>query len=126
MQSSILMAQNPYQPPPLESFQENRRQSPAAALPSDEDGLTPQQRVDVLLGDAVLFSITWVLGLGSACSIHLARQAHRMIRQTDPPLWGMPWVWWCYGVGGLGLVGAAALLLWLVTLTTPVQRLLSG
>lgn len=120
------MAQNPYQPPPLASFEEDGENSPAGALPLTDETLTQQQQVDALLGEAVLFSIMWVLGVGSGCAIHLARQAHRMIRQSDPPLWGLGWVWWCYGAGGLGLVFAAGLLLWLVILTTPVQRLLSG
>ncbi|MEQ8790682.1 MAG: hypothetical protein RIC55_30575 [Pirellulaceae bacterium] len=117
------MASNPYQPPRLDSFDE---QPPAADLPLEDGVFTPQQRVDALLTNGVLFSVMWVLGVGSAFSLYLARRAHRTIVASDQRLSGIFWVWWCYVVGLLGVFMGMGLLLLMLALSTPVQRLLSG
>jgi len=63
-----------------------------------------QSHVDKLLKRGVIFSILWLMGLGSAMSIMAAIKAKRLIKYSDATLTGMGRVWWCFVVGSLGII----------------------
>ena len=63
-----------------------------------------QNRVDSMLRRGVTFSIMWLLGLGSALAIIQAIRARKIINQSNGEIVGMEKVWWCFIVGGLGVL----------------------
>jgi hypothetical protein len=93
---------------------ENPYDSPRVAVePPLDDRLTGREwlarenaRAEVrrLLGRGVVFSIIWIAGFGSAFSIYCANKAHRIIRRHNGELPGMLRIYWCYLVGGFGVL----------------------
>ena len=66
--------------------------------------LTDQDRVDRLLRWGVIFSIVWLMGLGSAVAVVNGWRARSLIQASDGSIGGMGRVWWCLIVGGLGFL----------------------
>jgi len=63
-----------------------------------------QDQVNTLLRRGVVFSIVWLMGVGSAISLFKAAKAMRIINQSNGEIVGMGKVWWCFIVGGLGVM----------------------
>ncbi len=95
------MKDNPYAAP---SSQQSERD-----LTSHDGGhIVPstshlQLRVDALLSRGVIFSIVWLMGIGSAIAVISGLKARRLIVESGGSLKGIGRVWWCLLVGGLGL-----------------------
>ncbi len=89
------MTQNPYASP-----------ASASAVESDLERQIQrrQARVDHLLTRGMIFSIVWLLGFGSIYSVYLGVKAHRIIRNSKGAIQGLWRVWWCYLVGGVGIL----------------------
>jgi len=63
-----------------------------------------QHQVDAMLRRGIIFSIFWLMGVGSLIAIIQAMKARRIIRQSDGEIRGSGKVVWCFIVGGAGLV----------------------
>jgi hypothetical protein len=63
-----------------------------------------QDHVDSILRKGILFSILWLMGVGSVISIFHALKALRIIKQSNGAITGMGKVWWCLIVGGWGVM----------------------
>jgi hypothetical protein len=63
-----------------------------------------QRRVDDILRLGIIFSIVWVMGLGSLLAVIAGLRARRLIRKSGGQLVGTNRVRWCLIVGGLGLL----------------------
>lgn len=63
-----------------------------------------QREVDRLLRRGIWFSIFWVMGVGSAIAVVNALKADRLMRRSGGALKGRVKVWWCYIIGGCGLL----------------------
>jgi len=63
-----------------------------------------QEKLDSMLRKAVVLSIIWLMGIGSLISVVQAVRAKRMIDQSRGGLVGLGKVWWCFVVGGVGLL----------------------
>ena len=63
-----------------------------------------QSEVDTRLRRGVFFSIFWLMGFGSAFGVVQAFQAQKLITQSRGELKGMGKVWFCFIVGGAGLL----------------------
>jgi hypothetical protein len=63
-----------------------------------------QERVDALLRRGVLFALFWLMGAGSLIAVVNAIRARSMIVRSHGELKGMGKVWWCFVVGGAGLL----------------------
>jgi hypothetical protein len=63
-----------------------------------------QNEVDSMLRRGVLFSIFWLMGVGSLIAVVQGFKAQRIIRQSNGDLKGMGKVMWCFIVGGAGLL----------------------
>lgn len=57
-----------------------------------------------MLRRGILFSIFWLMGIGSIISIVQGIKALRIIRQWNGEIKGMGKVLWCFIVGGSGLL----------------------
>ena len=66
--------------------------------------VTTQSDIDRQLVRALVFSVIWLMGFGSLYAVVTAFQAHRAIRRSGGELTGLTMVWWCYAVGGLGVI----------------------
>ena len=62
-----------------------------------------QEKVNKMLVRGVIFSIFWMLGIGSFIAILEATKARKLIVHSNNLIEGMGKVWWCFIVGGLGL-----------------------
>jgi len=63
-----------------------------------------QNRIDTKLRRGVFYSIFWLMGVGSAIAVMEAFRARKLINQSGGELKGMGKVWWCFIVGGAGLL----------------------
>jgi len=63
-----------------------------------------QARVDGLLRRGMIFSILWLMGIGSAIAVISGVKAKRLIEESGGTVSGMKRVWWCLIVGGIGLL----------------------
>lgn len=63
-----------------------------------------QERVDAMLRRGVFFSIVWLMGIGSAIAVIEGVKARKLIARSGGELGGMGKVWWCFIVGGAGLL----------------------
>lgn len=63
-----------------------------------------QRKVDDLLKRGIIFSIFWLMGIGSLIAVVNAFRARRMIKQSNGEIRGMDKVWWCLIIGGAGLL----------------------
>jgi len=63
-----------------------------------------QDKVDSMLRRGVVFSIIWLMGIGSAISIVQALRAKKIIDASDGEISGDGRIWWCFIVGGLGIL----------------------
>jgi len=63
-----------------------------------------QHQVDAMLRRGIIFSIFWLMGVGSLIAIIQAMKARRIIRQSNGEIRGSGKVMWCFIVGGAGLV----------------------
>lgn len=63
-----------------------------------------QAQVDKLLNSGIYFSIFWLAGIGSFISVRRALRARRMIIKSNRQLTGTGKIWWCFIVGGFGLL----------------------
>ena len=94
------MTENPYQSPTPTPESE----SGAAVNFRKRRFESKQLQVNRLLNRGVVFSIIWLLGIGSVYSVFLATRAMRMIRRSNGELQGLGRVCWCYIVGGIGIL----------------------
>lgn len=62
-----------------------------------------QYEVDSLLRRGVVFSIVWLMGIGSLYAILCAWRARQLIVTSNGELQGTRRMWWCFIVGGLGV-----------------------
>jgi len=62
-----------------------------------------QDQIDKTLKWGIVFSIVWLMGLGSLFAILLGLKARKAINTSGGTLIGTGRVWWCLVVGGLGL-----------------------
>jgi len=67
-----------------------------------DTGNETQRDVDRLLQRGVIFSLVWLMGIGSVVAFFSGLRAKRLIEQSDGTVKGMGRVWWCLIVGGLG------------------------
>jgi hypothetical protein len=65
---------------------------------------TTQGQIDSMLRKGVVYSIIWLMGVGSLISIVQAVRAKRLIDRSGGELVGMGKVCWCFIVGGMGLL----------------------
>jgi hypothetical protein len=65
---------------------------------------TSQEYLDTLLRRGVLFSILWLMGIGSGIALYSGLKARRLIRASAGVLHGTRRARWCLVVGGLGLL----------------------
>jgi hypothetical protein len=63
-----------------------------------------QDKVDSMLRRGVVFSIVWLMGAGSVISIIQAVRAKRIIDRSGGQITGIGKVWWCFIVGGVGVL----------------------
>ena len=63
-----------------------------------------QHQVDAMLRRGIIFSIFWLMGVGSLIAIIQAMKARRIIRESNGKIRGSGKVVWCFIVGGAGLV----------------------
>ena len=63
-----------------------------------------QHQVNSMLRRGILFSIFWLIGIGSLISIIQGIKALRIIRESNGEIKGMGKVLWCFIVGGSGLL----------------------
>lgn len=63
-----------------------------------------QSEVNARLRRGIFFSIFWLMGIGSAISVMEGFKAMKLISQSGGTLKGMGKVWWCFIVGGAGLL----------------------
>jgi hypothetical protein len=63
-----------------------------------------QRQVDGMLRRGVIFSIFWLMGVGSLIAVIQAVKARKIIRQSDGEIRGSGKVMWCFIVGGAGLL----------------------
>ncbi|HWC91215.1 MAG TPA: hypothetical protein VG433_16215 [Pirellulales bacterium] len=73
-----------------------------------------QSKVDRLLNRGVVFSVIWLLGGGSIYAVLLATRARRIIKASGGAVGGMRRVWWCYAMGGFGILLFSTVLISLV------------
>lgn len=57
-----------------------------------------------LLSKGFNYSIFWLAGFGSLISIVSAFKANKIIEESNGQIKGKFWVWWCYIVGGIGIL----------------------
>ena len=65
---------------------------------------TSRDKLDSMLRKGVVLSIVWLMGIGSLVSVIQAVRAKRIIDESRGTLVGTGKVWWCFIVGGMGLV----------------------
>jgi hypothetical protein len=63
-----------------------------------------QEKVNAMLRRGILFSIFWLMGVGSLIAIIQGIKAQMIIRQSNGQISGTGKVWWCFVVGGTGLL----------------------
>ena len=63
-----------------------------------------QSEVDAMLRRGVIFSIVWLMGVGSLIAVIQAIKARKIIQQSNGEIRGSGKVVWCLVVGGLGLL----------------------
>jgi hypothetical protein len=63
-----------------------------------------QVHVDRILRWGIIFSLLWLVGLGSALAVFNGVRARRLIGASNGQLAGIGRAWWCIIVGGLGLL----------------------
>lgn len=63
-----------------------------------------QQKVDAMLRRGIMFSIFWLMGIGSAIAIIEAIKARRIIKASNGEIRGSDKISWCFIVGGAGLL----------------------
>ena len=63
-----------------------------------------QSQVDAMLRRGVIFSIVWLMGVGSLIAVIQAIKARKIIQQSNGEIRGSGKVVWCLVVGGLGLL----------------------
>jgi hypothetical protein len=63
-----------------------------------------QNEVNAKLRRGIFYSIFWLMGFGSAFAVIQGFKAKKLIRQSGGELKGMGKVWWCFIVGGAGLL----------------------
>jgi len=73
-----------------------------------------QDRVDSMLRRAIVFSILWLMGIGSLISIVQAFRAKRIIDGSNGEVHGAGKVLWCFVVGGLGVAFWALVLIMVI------------
>jgi hypothetical protein len=73
-----------------------------------------QRQVDGMLRRGVIFSIFWLMGVGSLIAIIQAVKARKIIRQSNGEISGSGKVMWCFIVGGVGLLFWGYVILMLV------------
>jgi hypothetical protein len=66
--------------------------------------LISQPQLNSKLRWAVVFSVVWLFGLGSAFAFTQALRARRYILESNGNLRGTGRVWWCLIVGAIGMV----------------------
>jgi hypothetical protein len=82
---------------------------PAGAVPSTISQQQAQLRV--LLNRGRLFSILWLMGIGSAIAVYCAFKARRIEKASDGQLRGGFTMWWCFIVGAFGILVWAPIIL---------------
>jgi len=65
--------------------------------------ITDQERVRSLIKRGVIFSIVWLMEIGSLIAVVMGLKAHRLIKASGGQLKGNGGAWWCLIVGGIGL-----------------------
>lgn len=63
-----------------------------------------QSEVNTKLRRGIFYSIFWLMGVGSAIAVIEGFKAKKLISQSGGELKGMGRVWWCFIVGGAGLL----------------------
>lgn len=63
-----------------------------------------QSEVNAKLRRGIFYSIFWLMGVGSAIAVMEGFKAMKLISQSGGKLEGMGKVWWCFIVGGAGLL----------------------
>ena len=62
-----------------------------------------QDRVDSMLRRGIVYSIIWLLGIGSGIAVVLGIKGIKIIRQSRGGIDGTGKAIWCIVVGGLGV-----------------------
>lgn len=62
-----------------------------------------QDQIDRTLKWGIVFSIVWLMGLGSLFAVLSGLKARKAINASGGALVGTGKVWWCLIVGGLGI-----------------------
>ncbi len=79
-----------------------------------------QNQIDAMLRRGIIFSIFWLMGVGSLIAVIQAMKARKIIRQSNGEIRGSGKVMWCFIVGGAGLLfwGYVILMVVIKTATT--------
>jgi len=73
-------------------------------FPNGESLHELQIRVDHLLRRGILFSIVWLAGFGSLYAFVNGLRARKIIKGSNGLLKGNFRVWWCFVMGGVGML----------------------
>ena len=84
--------------------QQESNSTPVTIELQTEAELELQNRANTLLKWGIIFSVVWLAGIGSIIAIILARKAYYIIRQSNNRFEGKGRMWWCFIVGGLGII----------------------
>jgi hypothetical protein len=76
---------------------------PENAVVDDRARPRVQLQVNAHLRRGVLFSILWLMGIGSAIALVNGLAARRLIAESRGKLQGSGGAWWCIIVGAIGL-----------------------
>ncbi len=63
-----------------------------------------QTEINSKLRRGIFYSIFWQMGIGSAIALIEGFRAKKLISKSGGELKGMGKVWWCFIVGGAGLL----------------------
>jgi hypothetical protein len=63
-----------------------------------------QGEVNSILRRGIFYSIFWLMGVGSVIAIIQGVKAQKIIRQSSGEVKGIGKVWWCFIIGGIGIL----------------------
>jgi len=63
-----------------------------------------QIKVSKILSRGFIFSIVWLVGVGSLIAFISGIQARKIINKSKGEITGIKMAWWCIIIGGLGMI----------------------
>ncbi|MBC7798327.1 MAG: hypothetical protein H7Z37_15765 [Pyrinomonadaceae bacterium] len=63
-----------------------------------------QIKVSKILSNGFVFSLVWLVGIGSLVAFVSGLKARRIIRRSNFKIHGLKIAWWCIIIGALGMI----------------------